>query len=484
MRFETVTLSTPGTVVLGAAGIEFQGYRATPAQYQGYLLSSSDALNRMWYDGAYTEQLDMQPAGILGSSQPSILDGAKRDRKIWSGDLVTEEQGILDSLGSNGADYVKQSLLELITSSTEGSGLIGLGFPTGGGIIYSNSYSSWAVDDAVQYFRDTNDVAFAQQVLPYLEGQLSTDAALANGKGLIVTNGGFGDVDGALDWDPYDGPKTGVVAKFNMLYYRILTDVAYLERHLGNSGKAAGYLTTAAKVKAAINADFFNPATGAYDSSESSRGTIAQDANSLAVLFGIAPPDKVRGILQALKSLWGPHGSQAYSANANQSTLISPYITGFEVEALYLANDPVDAEKLLRLTWNQMINPRSPYFTGAFWENLEPDGSIQDGSISLAHGWSSGPTPVLTGYVLGVRAVDPGYRTFTVAPHFGTLRWAKGRVPTPYGQISVSWTRHGGRYLLTVEAPPGTVATIVLPGGERVAVRGGSQGSTRTVTTG
>src|SRR5213082_2297725 len=95
----------------------------------------------MYYDGAYPEQTDMQPAGTNGATQPSVLDGAKRDRAIWSGDLKIEGQGIADTLGSNGNDYVKQSLLTLITSSQQGGGLnADTLFRTGP---YSNSYSSW-----------------------------------------------------------------------------------------------------------------------------------------------------------------------------------------------------------------------------------------------------------------------------------------------------------------------------------------------------
>ena len=54
----------------------------------------------------------------------------------------------------------------------------------------------------------------------------------------------------------------------------------------------------------------------------------------------------------------------------------------------------------------------------------------------------------MTSYVLGVQPVDPGYATFTVAPHFGSLTWAKGAVPTPYGQIFVSWVKKGASYSL------------------------------------
>jgi hypothetical protein len=477
-RFEAITLSAPGTIVLSGAGVQFGGgYLATPSDYQGYFESSADALNTLFYDGAYTEQTDMQPAGTNGAAQPSVLDGAKRDRAIWSGDLGIEGQGIADTLGSNGNDYVKQSLLKLITSSPPGSGLnADTLFVTGP---YSNSYSSWTLDAATEYYRNTGDTAFAQQVLPWLEGQLSYDATLGNTSGLIVTGASISTTSGGYDWDFYDGAKTGVVTAYNALYYRALQDVAYIEAALGNTAKAAAYNQTAGQVRDAINANLINPSTGTYYLSESDHSTLAQDANALAVLFGIAPAADVPRILNSLKSLWGPHGSEPYSGTT-YSNLISPFITAFEVEADYLAGDTSDAEQLLSLTWNQMIDPRNPFYTGTMWENIGPDGTATEARTSLAHGWASGPTPIMISDVLGVQPVAPGYQTFTVDPHPGSLRWAQGAVPTPYGQITVRWERNGPLLTVTVTVPPQATAFITLPDGHHATLPGGASGTERT----
>jgi len=479
-RFEAVTLTTPGTVVLRGAGLQFGGgYLATASDYQGHFLSSSKAFNIMFYDGAYTEQTDMQPAGTSGAAQPSVLDGAKRDRAIWSGDLKIEGQGIADTLGSNGNNYVKQSLLTLITSSQQGGGLnADTLFRTGP---YSNSYSSWTLDAATTYYRNTGDTAFARQILPWLEGQLAYDATLTGTGGLIVTGPQISTTNGGYDWDFYDGAKTGTVTAFNDLYYQSLRDVAYSEASLGNTAKAAAYDQAAAHVRDAINANLLDPATGTYYLSDADHSTFAQDANALSVLFGVAPAAKVPGILSALKTLWGRHGSEPFSGTA-YSNLISPYITAYEVEADYLAGDTADAEHLMHLTWDQMIDPRNRFFTGTMWENIGPDGTATEARTSLAHGWASGPTPILTGYVLGVQPVKPGYQTFTVRPHPGSLRWAEGAVPTPYGQILVRWTRDGHRFSLTVAVPARSTAFIQLPDGHHVTLPGGQLGATRTFT--
>ncbi len=110
-----------------------------------------------------------------------------------------------------------------------------------------------------------------------------------------------------------------------------------------------------------------------------------------------------------------------------------------------------------------MVTP-GPNFTGALWENIKSDGSIEKGSTSLAHGWSSAPTSALTSYVLGARAVSAGYATWIVQPQPGSLSWTIGQVPTPHGPLMVKWGRaSSGEFDMDVTAPNGTSGTIAVP---------------------
>src|SRR6185436_14632695 len=109
-RFAAIELRTAGTVSLTAAGVNFRAFRAGPDRYQGWFMSSDDQLNRMWFAGAYTTQMDMVPAGVASCfSVPVIFDGAKRDRAIWSGDLMVTNPVAQLSLGTNSVPYVKGS---------------------------------------------------------------------------------------------------------------------------------------------------------------------------------------------------------------------------------------------------------------------------------------------------------------------------------------------------------------------------------------
>jgi hypothetical protein len=95
--------------------------------YQGYFYSSDDLLNQIWYSGAYTLQTNAIPRATgrafpilnggwmnnqdldLGTTDPTIyVDGSKRDRTVWAGDLAIAVPSILISTGD--ADGVRNTL--------------------------------------------------------------------------------------------------------------------------------------------------------------------------------------------------------------------------------------------------------------------------------------------------------------------------------------------------------------------------------------
>ena len=68
-------------------------------------------------------------------------------------------------------------------------------------------------------------------------------------------------------------------------------------------------------------------------------------------------------------------------------------------------------------------------------------------------------------YVAGLRPASPGYRTFDVRPRpGGGITSATARHISPFGPIEVSWRREGRSMELDVLVPPGTTATVTLPG--------------------
>ncbi len=414
---------------------------------------------------------DFQAPGVNVGSL--ILDGAKRDRDVWEGDLSVSGPTLLYSLGNT--EYLRDSLrllgdYQLQSGFVEGRRAPGDPLNTsplpGQVSQYSASYSMYFVPNLATYYTYTGDTAFVSEEWPVVQRELAWNAAQVDAQGLFETNSS----DGA-NWH-YD-VQTGAQTYYNVLYYRTLLSAATLADAVGATTDATTYRSRAAALKTAINTDLLNPSTGVYDISTTQRGSVAQDANTYAILFGVADPAKVPGILAAMaRNLNTAHGDLDVSspAPAGYNQLIGPFMGSYELWARFASGDTSGALDLLDREWGQMatVDP-----TGVLWEVMGTDGSLHtpgingqgDGATSLAHGWSTGPTSALSQYVLGIAPTSPGYATWRVAPQPGTLTWAQGQAPTPHGPLTVKWGRRNGTFDIEVTAPAGTSGTITVPAG-------------------
>ena len=74
---------------------------------------------------------------------------------------------------------------------------------------------------------------------------------------------------------------------------------------------------------------------------------------------------------------------------------------------------------------------------------------------SDCHAWGSLILYELPSVVLGVRPVKPGFEEVEIKPLTGYLEWAKGKVITPKGLVSVSWEKVGEEIRLEFKVPQG-----------------------------
>ena len=473
----TITVSLDGTQLTSLTNASYAtgtvGFReyadGEVADFRDLTVTSSTGSTL--FSNALSSSSVLSDFTVPGTNQyASLVDGAKRDRAIWSGDLNVEIPSV--SYSTDNAAYLKGAL-QLLGSYQLTSGFVtgdlppqdnlSPAEPSGTTGSYSASYSVYWLLDLADYYRYSGDTAFVTQELPVVKDELAWDASQVNSTGLLVTNSS----DDA-DWDFYDPGKTGAVTEYNLLYYKALLDGAVLATAAGDTADAATYTSDAAALKTAINDNLYDSSTGLYYLSNTDTATVAQDANSLAVLYGVAPAPDDATLLAALKTdLWTtPYGPEPFTGST-YSSVISPYVTGYEVDARLSANDTADAESLLETVWGDMINPGNPDDTGTMWENISAaNGQVGFGaSSSLAHGWATTPVSALSGYFLGVQPATAGYATWTVAPHPGDLSWAEGNVPTPHGSIAVDWAgqKGTGEFSMQVTAPSGTTGTIAVP---------------------
>lgn len=459
-RFAAIELRTAGTVQLSAAGVNFRAFRAGPDRYQGWFMSSDDQLNRMWYSGAYTAQMDMVPVGVASCfNRPVIFDGAKRDRAIWSGDLLVTNPVALLSLGSNGVPYIKGSIDSIMALQTSSGRLASaVGFRGCGAFQYATTYSAYSAIIVVHYYLYSGDATYVRSLLPRLEAATAYHATRVNSNGLVVTD----------DPDYWQTTQSGEVTEYSLAYYELLQNMIWLEGKIGTAARVTEYTNRAAALRDAINARLFNASAGLYVHTNSRRNVFPLDANMNAVRLGVAPPERVPGILSYFRARWQPHGSPISQPSPSMADpmghTIEPLNNTWEVMARFAAGDADGAVQLLRRLWGLQVDPNSGFYTGTFWEFVNSQGLPSRGFDSLAHAWGAGPTQILTESVLGVRPVDARYATWQVKPHPGSLTWAQGQVPVGAGSLAVRWARDSAsQFHLEVASPAGTGGEVWVP---------------------
>ncbi|HEX9335126.1 MAG TPA: alpha-L-rhamnosidase, partial [Pseudonocardiaceae bacterium] len=388
-RFILLTLTSPGSVSLSAVGVDFQALRATPADYRGWFLSSDNQLNRMWYSGAYTLQLDLKPAGSNGLPDARIYDGAKRDRSIWTCDLLVQTPTAISTLGDVGAAYVKSSLNVLLSTQRADGALPGSpdfgkgGGPSGRPLFYSDNYSGCGARAVVAYYRYTGDQVYATGVLPALRAELAYNDRFLDANNLVVSD----------DRDYWQAVQTGEVTKYSIDYYLLLKDMAWLERNVGSATSADADDAKAEAIKTAINARLWNTALGAYGQSSDHPDVLVEDANALALRYGIVPAERRASVLTALESLWTPFGAIIGPGLQDPTGhVIEPFANGMETAGRFEVNDVAGALDLMRRTWGPMVDPEDPLYTGGLWEFKNATGGVNRATASLAHGWAASPT--------------------------------------------------------------------------------------------
>ena len=502
-RWIWLQLQSAGTVSIDYVRVREDHVPATVADYAGHFLSNDDLLNRIWYAGAYTFVNDSLKTSV-GNFE--VVDGAKRDRMLWLGDLAIENLTGEDSVRQ--APQIIRSTLQAFSCQQAADGQIAAEASPGTicpdtppppssspSPVLLPEYTAWWVIGVHDYWMDTGDDAFVERMLPVARRAVAYFSSHLDANGLYSTPSGPGVV---LNWHPFD-VASGEDTHTNATIYRALMDIAEMESRLG-AGRAAAikYEQEAQALRQAIVSHLWDPSAGAFllNATDPMRNH-TEDAQVEAVLDGVVvgaqAEDALRFLDNHLATTYGIKNGE-FDDDPYMSNYISPYIGSTDLLARFSQHDTLSALELMRREWGHMADT-DPNTT--FWEKMNFQGDaatytpnqqgiglipntvalLGQGSTSLSHGWSTGPTPALSSYVLGIQPVTPGYRTWLVEPQPEGLRWAQGQVTTEAGGLASRWQlgANNGSFRLTVAAPPGTTGTVAVPslGASRVLFEDG-----------
>ncbi|RYY61114.1 MAG: alpha-L-rhamnosidase [Chitinophagaceae bacterium] len=414
--FRFVRISVPDSAAL----LRIQNIKAVSVYrdlpYRGYFRSSDKRIDSIWMTGAYTVQLNMQDY---------LIEGIKRDRLVWIGDIFPEIKTMHAVFGSH---PIAARSLDLIKNET----------PVGRWMNGIPSYSLWWMISQREIFLQKGDTAYLKTQLPYLAG------LTAELRKYIAVNGSE-KLPGwrFLDW-PSSQDTTAIHAGLQALL--IIAMEASRDLAIAAADKQLEKLCTESITLLKTH----KPAPGKV-----------KQAAALMALGGLYTAAEINRNVLAVEPLSG----------------ISSFYGYFILQARAKAGDYKGGLELVRKYWGAMLDLGAT----SFWEDFDlawmkdaarideitPAGKVDVHKTygaysykayrhSLCHGWASGPTAWLSEHVLGVTVMEAGGRTVKVEPHLGDLEWIEGGYPTPFGVVEVKVKKLPNGSLDTrVKAPKG-----------------------------
>ncbi|KIJ64349.1 glycoside hydrolase family 78 protein [Hydnomerulius pinastri MD-312] len=392
----------------------------------------------------------------LGIAGPIIVDGAKRDRAVWPGDM-----GIAvptQFVSTNDLLPTKNALSTMFAAQNPTTGAL----PESGPPLSqqgSDTYLMWTLIGSYNYYLYSGDMDWLSTIWTNYTKAVAYVESKVDSTGLM-------NVTGLRDWGRFG--QGGHNAEANAIFYKLLTNSVELATWMDDAELASAWSANASALKTTYNEAFWLPTAGMYRDNETTTLT-PQDANSFAILFNLTTSvDQAKTVSQGLQQNWNYYGALA----PELPDTISPFIGGFELQAHFACGNDEAAMILLRREWGYMLTTNLSV-QSTLLEGYTANGSLyyrsQDGYnydpsyISHSHGWSSGPTSALTNYVLGLTVTSPQGKTWSVAPHTSGLTSAEGGFETPLGSFFVSWAQEGSTFTLNINTPEGTSGTVQLP---------------------
>ncbi len=414
-RFVYIELCDPDSYIdiMAVEGVLI--FRDIPRK--GRFECSDPLLNQIWDTAVWTTHLNMQEY---------LWDGIKRDRLVWAGDTLTETRTILDTFGAN---EVLPRSFDYSRDFTLSNGWMN-GMP---------SYSMWWILSQCRYYMASGDLGYLRSQKPYMLEILGRYESMIGDDGCELVSGGTNFLD------HYDlGKPDAIHSGHQGLLIMALETADYLLRQMGEKEEAEKALIAAAKLRKHVP-----------------QLTNSKPAEGLTVAAGL------RDAVKTYDSLIGVGGARGFSA----------FLSLYTLEAFNMAGHFEEALQAIRDYWGGMLSLGAT----SFWEEFDVDWLKNAGRIdeivpegridvhgtygsscfvkyrhSLCHGWCSTPAPWMMEHVLGISVLEPGCRKIAVKPTLGSLEWAAGAYPTPFGTVEICHSKKpDGTIKTEIDAPAG-----------------------------
>ncbi|WGK65241.1 alpha-L-rhamnosidase-related protein [Croceiramulus getboli] len=361
----------------------------------------------------------------------TYMDCPDRERAQWWGDVVLESGESFYALDRKADALTRKGILELLQWQRQDSTIFSP-VPAGnwdqelpGQMLASVGYYG-----IYNYYLHTGDLETIRSVYEPVKKYLALWKLKPEGT-VEIRKGGW-------TWGDW-GDNKDIPLLLNTQYHLAQKGLLKMAEALGNSAEADSIQKNMNAFKLAFNSEFWR---GDHYRSAEYDGKTDDRSQALAVVSGLADPDKYEAIVHVLKNEF--HAS--------------PYMEKYVVEALFQMGEADFALARLKKRFKTMVT--HPSIT-TLWEGWGI-GSEGYGGGTINHAWSGGGLTLLYQYVAGIEPINAEYRTFKIQPQLGPLTQVSATVESVQGRISVDISKTD-RLEIKIRVPQNTSAELVIP---------------------
>lgn len=354
-----------------------------------------------------------------------ILDGVKRDRWAWCGDVY--QSALVNYYSYHDTEVVKRSLRALKGKE-----------PVDAHINHITDYTMYWILSLCDYYRYTGDGKFIEEMLPWAEKYMSFLKGRTNEDGFLYYHP---DDWMFIDWAPMD--NRGITSFEQILYSAALKGYSELCEVCGKDGTA--YLVQSERLWKKTVETFWRDGKFLHGKIDGRlTGEVTRYANMFAVLYGFAD-EKMR------EDIW-----KNVLGNPKIQQITTPYMKFYELKTMaeYGRFDEIMDE--IRCYWGGMLDSGAT----TFWETFDPtEKGLEKYAMygrkygkSLCHAWGASPVYLIAAYIIGIQ---PEKNSFKCRPKLGVLPPFRFACPTAGGLLTLDYD--GKKFSAFAEGCHGTL---------------------------
>lgn len=337
-----------------------------------------------------------------------LIDGVKRDKWIWGGDVY--QSLFINRYLTGDAEIEKRTLLALSPSE-----------PVTAHVNTIIDYSMLWLLSVETHYESYGDAGFVRWLWPRMKGLMALCLSQRDEHGFIV--GRERDWE-FIDWADFD--RDGPLCAEQML----LCESCRVMARFAPAAERPAYENARAELLSAIEEYFWDEEKGAYIDSFTSGGrNVTRHANIFAILFDIADEKRKKRLVDTVLHC------DAVPA------ITTPYFRFFELEALCRMGFPGEVLDRIRACWGGMLKLGA----ATFWEEYDPEKPPERQyemygdpfGKSLCHAWGASPIYLLARYFVGLRPLAPGGAEYEVRPRTDLFRRLDCVFPTGGKRVRV-----------------------------------------------